>query len=80
MSNLASLNASRAALITPNDSANLPMSAHALWVGGSGNINLVTSGGDTILISGVSAGTYLNIQTRKVLATNTTATLIVGLS
>jgi hypothetical protein len=73
-------NARRASVITPSDSANLTNGAFALWVGGAGNVNLVTSGGDTVLISGIPAGTYLNIQTSRVLATNTTATLIVGLS
>lgn len=77
---LEAYNARRATVITPNDGVNLPNSAFALWVGGGGNVNLVTAGGDTVLISGIASGTYLNIQTTKVFATNTTATLIVGLS
>lgn len=77
---LAHFNATRAIAVAPSDSVNLPQSAMALWVGGAGNISLITAGGDTVLISGIVAGTYLNIQTSRVRATGTTASLIVALS
>jgi hypothetical protein len=71
--------ATRAVPVTPNDGTDLTYNAKALWVGGAGNINLDTIGGDTILISGIPAGTVLPIQARRVRSTNTTATLIVAL-
>ena len=78
--NLEKMNARRAVVVTPSNSVDLPMSASALWIGGAGNVNLITSAGDTCLFSGISAGTYLNVQTTRVLVTNTTATLIVALA
>ena len=67
------------AAITPDDSNDLATFARALWVGGAGNISLDTLDGTTILVSGVTAGTYLPVSTRRVRATTTTATLIVPL-
>ncbi len=51
----------------------------ALWVGGAGDLNVTMISGDAALFSGVPAGTILPIQVKQVLATNTTATLILGL-
>jgi hypothetical protein len=53
--------------------------ARRLYVGGTGNVNVVTSGGDTILFSGVPAGAILPVQVVQVKSTSTTATLIVAL-
>jgi len=47
-----------------------------LYVGGTGNVSVVTIGGDIIVFNGVPAGTTLPIQVRKLRATGTTATLI----
>jgi hypothetical protein len=47
-----------------------------LYVGGTGNIAVVTIGGDNINFNGVPAGTTLPIQVIKVSSTGTTATLI----
>ena len=51
----------------------------ALYIGGAGNVYVVDSHGNTVLFSGVPAGTILPLQCKQVLATSTTATLIVGL-
>lgn len=56
----------------PNQSCNY------LYVGTTGNINLETKGGETCLFSNIPAGVILPIGTRAVLATNTTASNIVG--
>lgn len=47
-----------------------------LYVGGTGNVSVVTIGGDTITFNGVPAGTTLPIQALKLRSTGTTATLI----
>jgi hypothetical protein len=47
-----------------------------LYVGGTGNVSVVTIGGDIVTFNGVPAGTTLPIQVVKLRATNTTATLI----
>lgn len=64
-------------VVTPHDTnAN---EFDALYVGGTGNVRVITVGGQDTLFSGVPAGATLYIKVRKVMATNTTATLIVGL-
>lgn len=47
-----------------------------LYVGGAGNVSVVTYGGDTITFNGVPAGTTLPIQVVKLRSTGTTATLV----
>jgi hypothetical protein len=47
-----------------------------LYVGGTGNVSVVTIGGDIIVFNGVPAGTTLPIQVVRLRSTGTTATLI----
>jgi len=47
-----------------------------LYVGGTGNVSVITIGGDQITFNGVPAGTTLPIQVVRLRATGTTATLI----
>lgn len=68
-----------AAAVTPDNDNDLDTVTRALWVGGSGNISLDTVGGDTVTISGISAGTLLPIRVARVRSTSTTATNIVAL-
>ena len=73
-----------AVAVTPSDSVDLVEGVRGLWIGGAGNVNVQLPGftglsGAMVLFSGVQAGTLLPIRARKVLATSTTATLIVGL-
>lgn len=75
------------AAVTPSDTDNLAlgsnsMYARALYIGGAGNVEVVSAADDgstpTVFV-GVPAGTILPIQVRAVLAANTTATSIVAL-
>lgn len=71
---------SRALTITPADSADLPAVVRALWVGDAGSVRVVLADdADAVTISAVPAGTLLPIIVKRVLATGTTATSIVGL-
>lgn len=47
-----------------------------LYIGGAGNVSVVTLGGETITFNGVPAGTVLPIQVERLRATGTTATLV----
>jgi hypothetical protein len=47
-----------------------------LYVGGTGNVSVITIGGDLITFNSVPAGTTLPIQVRRLRATGTDATLI----
>ena len=69
--------ANYAAVVTPNDNTDLTNVARAIYVGTSGNVNLTTAGGNTVLISNIVAGTVLPIRTKRVLSTNTTANAVI---
>jgi hypothetical protein len=64
--------------ITPSDST--VINVRALWVGGAGNVAVIAMQ-DTAAqtLSAVPAGTLLPVSCSKVMSTNTTATLILGL-
>lgn len=71
--------ATSAVAVTPdsdNDLARAP--TRGIWVGGAGNLAVVTSDNQTVTFSGVAAGTLLPIAVVRVLATST-ATAIVAL-
>lgn len=51
----------------------------ALFVGGAGDVNVVTVGGQTTKFVGVLANTLLPVRVTQVLSTGTSATNIVGL-
>ena len=69
--------ATNGAAVTASDSTILPEAVRAIYVGGAGNVAVVTSGGDTITFTGVTAGTILPIRVEKILSTGTTATSMV---
>jgi hypothetical protein len=64
--------------VTPSDSTVLT-TTRAVFVGGAGNISVVTSAGTTLTLTGVTAGTLLPIRVTKVRSTSTTATNIAAL-
>lgn len=66
--------------VTPSDSVNFTQGTiRGLYVGGTGNVSLVTGNGNTVLFSAIPAGTFLPVLCSRVNSTATTATLIVGL-
>ncbi|WP_020474231.1 spike base protein, RCAP_Rcc01079 family [Zavarzinella formosa] len=68
-----------AAVLTKSDTDELTKVSRALYVGGTGNINVVTAAGETVLFSAIPVGTLLPIRIKQLLSTNTTATLVVAL-
>ena len=65
--------------ITPDDATDLHEVTRALYVGGTGDIVLVTKGGTQVTFTGLGAGSLLPVRTSRVHATGTTATNILGL-
>lgn len=63
--------------ITPGNSEILPP-PFALYVGGKGDVQVETSGGNQVTFKGVPAGSFLPIKVDKVLSGGTTATDIIG--
>lgn len=69
--------------VTPSDTVDIAKVDYAypraLWIGVAGNVAVVTPDGTAATYVGVAAGTLLPIQTRRVNATNTTATDLVAI-
>ena len=68
-----------AVAITPSNTEDLTYVTRAIWVGGAGSVNVITAGGQTVLIVGVQAGTLLPLRVTRVLSSSTSATSIVGM-
>jgi hypothetical protein len=64
--------------VTPDDATLLPYTATSLWIGGAGNVSILTPYGSTLVFTAVAAGTLLPFAANRVNATGTTATLIVA--
>jgi hypothetical protein len=67
-----------AVAVTKSDSTVLP-TTRSLYIGGAGDVAVVTADGQTVTFSAVPVGSVLPIQVTKVMSTNTTATLILAL-
>lgn len=63
--------------VTPDDGADLPRLTRALYIGGAGNVQVQLKDGSTVLFSGMGAGWH-PVRVARVMATNTTASDIVG--
>jgi len=74
---LSSLVPDTAAAVTTSDTD--PNVFTRLYIGGAGNVAVVTEAGNTVTFTAVPVGTSLDIRTKQVLATGTTATNIVGM-
>ncbi len=83
------LQSSRAAAVVTSDTANIPSvsgpagetvnNGCVLYVGGLGDVRVLTAGGDDVVFSAVPAGTFVPVNVVRVFSTNTTATNIVAL-
>jgi hypothetical protein len=69
--------ASDAAVVAPSDTT--AVSFRSLYIGGAGDVTVVTSAGVTVDFVAVPAGSILPVSVIKVKLTGTTATNIVGL-
>ena len=74
------LGAADARAVTPSDTVNYDgRVARGLYVGGAGNVALVTDAGATVTFTGLLAGSILPVRHRRVNSTSTTATNLVAL-
>lgn len=69
---------SSAKAITTSDTT--PQTYRAIYVGGAGNVTVVTEGGDTVTFTAPPVGSIIPVSVQLVKATLTTATLLVGLA
>lgn len=68
----------RAAAVTPDDVATLDAPA-VIYIGGAGNVAVVTTYGSEVTFVGLSAGDILPVIVKRVNDTDTTATNIVAI-
>lgn len=64
--------------VTKSDATTYNPPLRSIYVGVSGNVAIVDLGGATITLVGLAAGVFHPVCAVKVMATNTTATNIVG--
>ena len=71
----------QAFVVTKSDTADIRpgLVSDALYVGGTGHLNVIMEDGQTVLISAVPAGTILPLRIKRLLDASTTATLVVAL-
>ncbi len=71
--------AASAFAITPSDATDLAEPTRGIYVGQGGDIAVTMLEGDAVLLRSVSAGSILPLRVRRVRATGTTASHLVGL-
>lgn len=80
--------AQRAAGVTPSDTVDIPNIATQdgsgnrgclLYVGTTGDLKVITSGGDTVTFVGIPGGQFLPLSVIRVFSTDTTADNIIAL-
>lgn len=71
--------AKNAFAVTPHDSNALTSDTRGIYIGATGDMVLVTTGGDTVTFVGLPTGTILPVRANIIKSTGTTATSIVGL-
>ena len=65
--------------VTPDDVADFPTTARGIYVGGGGDISLVTLRGTAVTFRALQAGSVLPCAARRINATGTTASDLVAL-
>lgn len=65
--------------VTPSDTADMAIASRGIYVGGAGNIKVDMVGVGTVTFTAVPVGSTLNVRAKRIYATGTTATLLVGL-
>ena len=65
--------------ITPDDSTDVNF-YRSIYIGSDGNLSVVNEAGVTVAFDGIGSGTTLAISPKRVRATGTTVTGIVGLA
>lgn len=60
-------------------SDNILAKISVIYVGGAGNVNVLTAQNDTVTFYGLNAGTVIPVQVVKVFSSGTTATNLVAI-
>ncbi len=71
--------ATAGAAVSVSDSVNMANPSRAIYVGTTGNVSLLTTGGSSLVFVAVPAGFILPVRTVRVNSTNTNASNMVAL-
>jgi hypothetical protein len=71
--------ASSAFAVTPDNDNDMASYTRGIYVGGAGNLKVDMADGTTVTFTAIAVGVIHPIRARRVYATGTTATLIIGL-
>ena len=66
-------------VVTPNDSTDFAVNFRSVWIGGAGNVVIVTDDGVAVTYQGAAAGSTIPMRGKRINATGTTATNMVGM-
>lgn len=66
-------------VVSAHNTNELSISPATIYIGGGGNIAVVTAGGETLTFVGVIKGTILPVKVRVVKSTGTTASNLIAL-
>jgi hypothetical protein len=69
-----------AEVVSKSDTVDLANVSRYLWIGGTGDVCVITKGGQTVTLTAVPAGQLIPICVSRVKATNTTATNMIALN
>jgi len=76
---LASAPPRNGAAVTPHDTDELTVVTSGIYVGGAGNVTVITVGGDTITFTALPVGSVISVQAKIIKSTLTTATNLLAL-
>ena len=65
--------------VTPSDTADLTVSVRALYIGTTGDLAIYNGQGTAVVFKNLPAGSFVPLNTTRVMATNTTASDIISL-
>lgn len=65
--------------ITPNDGVDLTIVPRAIYIGSSGHLAVLDEFGNSVIFNNLFQGTFLPIRVSRVLATGTSAALLIGM-
>lgn len=72
--------ASQCFAVIPSDGGDLPLLTKGIYIGTGGDVTLAPAAGSDVTFRNVPSGAILDVRTRAVRATGTTASNIVGLA
>lgn len=78
MATIGAVRGSGAFSISPNDVTDLPKLLEAIWVGGTGNLRVLTELDEDVTFNSVPVGRFDLVHIKRVFSTGTSASNLIG--